>query len=421
MVMNPTTERQLNRVVVTGMGIVSPVGSTITSAWENIVNGVCGIRSISDYDASALPVTFRGAVSGFDSERYLTRKEARKMDAFIHYGLAAGIQAIEASGLDFSDEALAKRSGVFIGSGIGGLPGMLSGYKTFLEKGARWISPFYVPGNIINMISGNLSIRYGLKGPNLATATACASGTHSIAQAYRMIQHGDAEVMVTGGAEMAGNAMGIAGFAAAKALSTRNDSPEIASRPWDKDRDGFVLGDGAGVIVLETLANAQKRGATIYGEIIGIGMSGDAFHITAAHPQGDGAACCMKLALEDAGIAQQEVDYINAHGTSTPIGDLAETHAVKQVFGDYAYKLVMSSTKSMTGHTLGAAGGLEAIFTLLALNEQIIPPTLNLDTPSEGCDLDYCPQTARQSRINIAMSNSFGFGGTNGTLIFRRI
>lgn len=419
--MNPTTERQLNRVVVTGMGIVSPVGSSITSAWENIVNGVSGIRLISDYDASALPVTFRGSVSGFDPERYLMRKEIRKMDAFIHYGLAAGIEAIENSGLDFSDEALAEKSGVFIGSGIGGLPGMLSGYKTFLEKGARWVSPFYVPGNIINMISGNLSIRYGLKGPNLATATACASGTHSIAQAYRMIQHGDADIMITGGAEMAGNAMGIAGFAAAKALSTRNNSPETASRPWDKERDGFVLGDGAGVIVLETLANAQNRGATIYGEIIGMGMSGDAFHITAAHPQGDGAACCMKLALQDAGIDPQEIDYINAHGTSTPIGDLAETNAVKQVFGDYAYQLVMSSTKSMTGHALGAAGGLEAIFTLLTLNEQVIPPTLNLDTPSEDCDLDYCPQTARQSKLNIAMSNSFGFGGTNGTLIFRRI
>lgn len=419
--MNPTTTRCLHRVVVTGMGIVSPVGSTIASAWHNLTNAVSGIRPISDYDTSALPVTFRGAVSGFDPGSYLTPKEARKMDPFIHYGMAAGIQAIASSGLDFSDEALAAKSGVFIGSGIGGLPGMLSGYKTFLEKGARRISPFYVPSNIINMISGNLSIRYGLKGPNLATATACASGTHCIAQAYRMIQHGDAEVMITGGAEMAGNAMGIAGFAAAKALSTRNDSPESASRPWDKDRDGFVLGDGAGVIVLETLANARKRGAIVYGELIGMGMSGDAYHITATHPEGDGAACCMNLALQDAGIDPHEVDYINAHGTSTPIGDLAETKAVKQVFGDHAYRLVMSSTKSMTGHALGAAGGLEAIFTLLALNEQVIPPTLNLDTPDEDCDLDYCPQTARRAKLDIAMSNSFGFGGTNGTLIFRRI
>ena len=419
--MNPTTTRQLDRVVVTGMGIVSPVGSTIASAWENISNGISGIRSINDYDTSALPVTFRGAVSGFDIERYLSSKEARKMDAFIHYGMAAGIQAIESSGLDFSHEALCERSGICIGSGIGGLPGMLSGYKTFLEKGARRISPFYVPSNIINMISGNLSIRYGLKGPNLATATACASGSHCIAQAYRMIQHGDAEVMIAGGAEMAGNDMGIAGFAAAKALSTRNDSPESASRPWDKDRDGFVLGDGAGVLVLETLKNAQKRGATVYGEMIGMGMSGDAHHITAAHPEGDGAARCMKLAMQDAAIAPQEVDYINAHGTSTPIGDLAETRAVKQAFGDHAYRTVMSSTKSMTGHTLGAAGGLEAIFTLLALGEQVIPPTLNLDIPDPDCDLDYCPQTARQAKLDIAMSNSFGFGGTNATLIFRRI
>lgn len=419
--MSANTTRELQRVVVTGMGIVSPVGSTLTEAWQNISNGISGIRPISDYDASELPVRFRGAVSGFDVSAYLSAKEARKMDPFIHYGFAAAVDAINDSGLDFSDSALAERSGVIIGSGIGGLPGMLRGYQNFLAKGARRVSPFYVPSNIINMISGNLSIRYGLQGPNLAIATACASGTHSIAQAYRMLQIGDAEVMIAGGAEMAGNDMGIAGFAAAKALSTRNDAPKQASRPWDKDRDGFVLGDGAGVLVLETLSRAQARGAKIYGEIIGIGMSGDAYHITATHPDGNGAARCMRLALKDAGINPQEVDYINAHGTSTPIGDLAETHAIKQAFGDAAKTLVISSTKSMTGHALGAAGGLEAIFTLLSLHHQVVPPTINLNHPDEGCDLDYCANTARERQLNIAMSNSFGFGGTNGTLIFRRL
>lgn len=420
--MNHTTTHELNRVVVTGMGIVSPVGSDIESAWKNIVAGVSGIRPITDYDASALPVTFRGSVSGFDVSDYLSGKDARKMDTFIHYGMAAGIQAIADSGLDFAnDAALCERTGVFIGSGIGGLPGMLSGYKDFLEKGARRVSPFYVPSNIINMISGNLSIRYGLKGPNLATATACASGTHSIAQSYRMLQYGDADVMIAGGAEMAGNDMGIAAFAAAKALSRRNDDPEHASRPWDKDRDGFVLGDGAGVIVLETLAHAQQRGAKIYAEIIGMGMSGDAYHITASHPDGEGAARCMKIAMADAGVSPADIDYINAHGTSTPVGDAGETQAIKHAFGEEAYKTVISSTKSMTGHALGAAGGLEAIFSILALRDQVIPPTINLENPSEDCDLDYCPKEARQAKLNITMSNSFGFGGTNGTLIFRKV
>lgn len=419
--MSTTTSHELQRVVVTGMGIISPVGNDITTAWNNILNGVSGIRPITDYDASELPVRFRGSIENFNSEAYFNAKDARKMDTFIHYGMAASIQAIEDSGLDFSDETLGERTGVIIGSGIGGLPGMLSGYKEFLERGARRVSPFYVPSNIINMISGNISIRYGLKGPNLATTTACASATHSIAQAYRMIQHGEAEMMLAGGAEMAGNDMGIAAFAAAKALSTRNDSPLTASRPWDKERDGFVLGDGAGVLLLETLENAKKRGAKIYGEIIGMGMSGDAYHITASHPEGLGAARCMTLAMRDARISPEEVDYINAHGTSTPVGDLGETQAIKKALGNAAYQTVISSTKSMTGHALGAAGGLEAIFTLLALRDGKIPPTINLENPSEDCDLDYCPKTARDANLTIAMSNSFGFGGTNGTLIFRKI
>ena len=358
--MNEMTSRALNRVVVTGMGIISPVGSSVNSAWANILAGKSGVRPISDYDASALPVRFRANVIDFNSDEYFSAKEARKMDTFVHYGMAAGIQAIQDSGIDFAhNEALAERSGIIIGSGIGGLPGMLSGYKDFLDGGARRVSPFYVPANIINMISGNLSIRFGLKGPALATATACASATHSIAQAYRMIQLGDADVMVAGGAEMAGNDMGIAGFAAAKALST--------------------------------------------------------------HPEGNGAARCIRNALRDAQINPEQIDYINAHGTSTPIGDLAETQAIKQAMGDAAYRTVVSSTKSMTGHALGAAGGLEAVFTLLALRDGKIPPTINLDNPGEGCNLDYCPHTARDAALNIAMSNSFGFGGTNATLIFRRV
>lgn len=414
-------QRNIPRVVVTGMGIVSPVGSTIEGAWQNILAGQSGIRPIADYDASALPVRFRGNVIDFNAQRYFDKKDVRKMDSFVLYGMAAGIDAIEDSGLDFSDRALAERTGVIIGSGIGGLPGMLEGYKDFLEGGAKRVSPFYVPRNIINMIAGNLSIRYGLQGPNLATVTACASATHSIAQAVRMIQMGDVDVMVAGGAEMAGNDMGIAGFAAARALSTRNDAPEKASRPWDRDRDGFVLGDGAGVLVLESLERAQARGAKIYGEIIGIGMSADAYHMTAPLEDGSGAARCMTNALKDAGIAAEDVDYINAHGTSTPAGDVAETLAIKRAFGEHAYKLLVSSTKSMTGHALGAAGGLEAIFTLLALRDQIAPPTINLDNPDPDCDLDYVAHTARPHPINIALSNSFGFGGTNASLIFRKI
>ena len=386
-----TTHRAIPRVVVTGMGIVSPVGSSIASAWDNILAGKSGITPITDYDPSALPVRFRGSVQGFDLARYLDAKEARKMDSFIHYGYAAAVDAITDSGLDFSNNAtLRERTGIIIGSGIGGL------------------------------IAGNISIHYGITGATLATVTACASATHSIAQAYRMIQMGDADVIIAGGAESAGNDMGIAGFAAAKALSTRNDAPEQASRPWDKDRDGFVLGDGAGVIILESLPHALARGATIYGEIIGMGMSSDAHHMTAPLEDGSGAARCMTLALADAGITPEDVHYINAHGTSTPAGDIAETRAIKKAFGDHAYKLAVSSTKSMTGHTLGAAGGLEAIFTLLALRDQTAPPTINLDNPGEGCDLDYVPHQARPMLIDIALSNSFGFGGTNACIIFRR-
>ena len=415
-------QRNIPRVVVTGMGIVSPVGSSLELAWQNILAGKSGIRPITDYDASALPVRFRGNVADFDSARYFDKKELRKMDTFVLYGMAAGIDAISDSGLDFAaNPALGERTGIIIGSGIGGLPGMLEGYKDFLDYGAKRVSPFYVPRNLVNMVAGNLSIRYGLHGANLATTTACAAATHSIAQAVRMIQMGDADIMIAGGAEMAGNDMGIAGFAAAKALSTRNDDPQKASRPWDKDRDGFVLGDGAGVLVLETLEHAQARGAKIYGEIIGIGMSADAHHITTPLEDGSGAARCMVNALQDAGIAPEAVDYINAHGTSTPAGDVAETYAIKRAFGEHAYKLLVSSTKSMTGHALGAAGGLEAVFTLLAMRDQIAPPTINLDHPGEGCDLDYVPHTARAHPINIALSNSFGFGGTNASLIFRKL
>lgn len=420
--MQTTQTKTIPRVVVTGMGIVSPVGSTINTAWQAILNGQSGITPISDYDASQLSVRFRGAVQGFELSDYLDAKEARKMDLFIHYGMAAAIDAINDSGLNFKDdERLAERSGTIIGSGIGGLPGMLDGYKAFLERGARRVSPFYVPKNIINMISGNLSIRYGLKGANLSTVTACASATHSIAQAVRMIQMGDAEVMIAGGAEMAGNDMGIAGFAAAKALSTRNDNPQAASRPWDKDRDGFVLADGAGVIVLETLEHAHKRGATIYGEVIGIGMSADAYHMTAPLEDGSGAARCMSQALTDASINPEDVDYINAHGTSTPAGDIAETRAIEKTFGAHAKTVAVSSTKSMTGHALGAAGGLEAIFSLLALRDQVAPPTINLDNPDAGCTLNYVPHSAQARPINIVLSNSFGFGGTNGSLLFRKI
>ena len=418
---NSNIQKSLPRVVVTGLGLVSPVGSTVATAWANLLAGVSGIRPITDYDASAQPVRFRGSVLGFEPEKYFDVKEGRKMDTFIHYGLGAGMDAIADSGLDFSNPELAERTGVIIGSGIGGLPGMLEGYRDFMQNGPRRVSPFYVPRNIINMIGGNLSIKFGLRGPNLATSTACATGTHAIAQAYRMIQMGDADVMIAGGAEMAGNDMGIAGFAAAKALSTRNDEPEKASRPWDRDRDGFVLGDGAGVIVLERLDQARARGATIYGELVGVGWTADAYHMTAPLEDGSGASRCMLQALRDADLSPADVDYINAHGTSTPAGDKAETRAIKAALGKHAAAVAISSTKSMTGHALGAAGGLEAIFTLLALRDQIIPPTINLDIPDPECDLNYTPHKAVAQPLSVALSNSFGFGGTNGSLLFRRL
>jgi len=405
------------RVVITGLGMVSPVGGNVADAWANILAGKSGIAPITHFDVSDFSVRFGGSVKDFDVTDYVKAKDARKMAPFIHYGVAAGMQAIKDAGLEVTDEN-AERIGVSIGSGIGGLGGIEAGYAAFLKGGPRKISPFFVPSNIINMISGNLSIIYGMKGPNYAITTACATATHSIGDAARLIEYGDADVMIAGGAEMATSPTGLGGFAAARALSTRNDDPEAASRPWDKDRDGFVLSDGAGVVVLEEYEHAKARGAAIYAEVAGFGMSGDAYHMTSPSPGGEGAARCMVTALKNAGIDLREVDYINAHGTSTPAGDIGETDAVKAAFGEHAYKLAMSSTKSMTGHLLGAAGGIEAVFTVLAIRDQVAPPTINLDNPGEGCDLDYVPHTARAMKINVALSNSFGFGGTNGTLVF---
>ncbi len=408
------------RVVVTGLGIVSPVGNSVDEAWGNILAGKSGIGPITSFDASAFSVRFSGAVKDFDVEKYISKKEARKMDVFIHYGMAAAIQAIEDSGIEATEEN-AERIGVAIGSGIGGLPYIKEQHSNFLQKGVRRISPFFVPASIINMISGHVSIKYGFKGPNFAIVTACTTGTHNIGDAARMIQHGDADVMIAGGAEMATCSLGIGGFAAAKALSTRNDDPETASRPWDKDRDGFVLGDGAGVLVLEEYEHAKARGAKIYAEVAGFGMSGDAYHMTSPSKNGEGASRCMNNALRDAGLNTDQVNYINAHGTSTPAGDIAETQAVKGTFGEQAKKLVVSSTKSMTGHLLGAAGGIEAVFTALAVKDQVSPPTINIFNQDPECDLDYCANEAREMKIEAAMSNSFGFGGTNGTLILKKI
>lgn len=400
--------------------MVCPVGNTVSESWDNILAGKSGIAPLEHFDVSDFPVRFGGSIRDLDLEQYISKKDQRKMDPFIHYGMAAGIQAIEDCGLEVTDEN-ATRIGVAIGSGIGGLPGIEKGKEQIIKGGARKISPFFVPSNIINMISGNLSIRYGLKGPNFSIVTACTTGTHNIGDAYRIIQYGDADVMVAGGAEMATSPCGLAGFANAKALSTRNDSPETASRPWDQDRDGFVLSDGAGVIVLEEYEHAKKRGAKIYAEMIGYGMSGDAYHMTAPSENGEGASRCMNNAIKDAGINPEEVNYINAHGTSTPAGDIAETMAVKSTFADHAKDLVMSSTKSMIGHLLGAAGGVEAIYSILAIKDQVAPPTINLENPSEGCDLDYAANEAKPMDINICLSNSFGFGGTNGTVIFKRV
>jgi 3-oxoacyl-[acyl-carrier-protein] synthase II len=408
------------RVVITGLGIVSPLGIGLDLNWRNILAGKSGIGPITHFDASGFACTFAGEVKDFDPTRYLSEKEARKMDRFMQLGMAAGIEAFKDSGLQVTD-ANAERIGVHIGSGIGGLQTIENGTRTYIEKGQRRISPFYIPMTIINMVSGNLSIMFGLKGPNLAMVTACATATHAIGDAGRIIEYGDADVMVAGGTEAAVTPTGVAGFGNARALSTRNDDPATASRPWDKDRDGFVLGEGAGVVVLEEYEHAKQRGARIYCELSGFGMSGDAYHMTSPSEGGEGAARCMRAALRNAGLNADQIQYINAHGTSTLQGDKAETLAVKGVFGDYAYKLAMSSTKSMTGHLLGAAGGIEAIYTALALHHQIAPPTINIITPDPDCDLDYVPTTARPMNIDAALSNSFGFGGTNGTLVMRRL
>ncbi len=408
------------RVVVTGLGIVCPVGNTVSEAWSAILAGKSGIGRITHFDASPLASQIAGEVKNFDAGVYISPKEIRRMDRFIHLGMVAGIQAIRDSGLQISD-ANAPRIGVNIGSGIGGLPMIEDTHNDVLKGGPRKISPFFIPGTIINMISGNLSIMFGLKGPNLAMVTACTTSAHCIGEAGRLIEYGDCDVMVAGGAEATITMLAVGGFAAARALSTRNDDPATASRPWDKDRDGFVLGEGGGVLVLEELEHAKRRGATLYAELAGYGMSGDAYHMTAPQEDGEGAARCMTNALRNAGLNREDIDYVNAHGTSTPLGDIAETVAVKRCFGEHAKKLAISSTKSMTGHLLGAAGGVEAIFSVLAIRNQVAPPTANLFDQDPACDLDYVPNAARSMPIRAALSNSFGFGGTNGTLIFKRV
>ena len=408
------------RVVITGLGIISPVGNTVEQAWQNIVAGRSGIDRVTRFDVSSFPVQIAGEVKNFNVADYLPVKDARRMDTFIHYGMAAGIQAIKDAGLE-AHPTNAERIGVSIGSGIGGLPMIETTRDEFVASGVRKISPFFVPGSIINMVSGNLSIMYGFKGPNIALVSACSTGTHSIGDAARLIEYGDADIMVAGGTECTVSPLGLGGFCAARALSTRNDDPQTASRPWDKDRDGFVLGEGAGVMVLEEYEHAKARGARIYGELAGFGMSADANHMTAPCEDGEGAARCMAAALRNSRINLDEVHYLNAHGTSTPLGDVAETVAVKRAFGDHAYKMVMNSTKSMTGHLLGAAGGIEAVFSTLAIYHQISPPTINLFNQDEACDLDYCANTARKMKIDVAISNSFGFGGTNATVVMRRV
>jgi 3-oxoacyl-[acyl-carrier-protein] synthase II len=411
------------RVVITGLGIISPIGNTVPDAWTNVVAGKSGVTRITRFDASAFASQIAGEVKDFDVTNYLSVKDARRMDIFIHYGMAAAIQAVKDAGLgEIAGTNLdAERIGVNIGSGIGGLSMIENTHDTYHVGGPRKISPFFIPSTIINMIAGNLSIMFGFKGPNLAIVTACTTATHCIGDSARLIEYGDVDVMVAGGAESCVTPLAIGGFASARALSTRNDDPVTASRPWDKDRDGFVLGEGAGVLVLEEMEHAKRRGAKIYAELAGFGMSADAYHMTAPSEDGEGAARCMTNALRNAGIEAAGVDYINAHGTSTPLGDIAETIAVKRCFGEHAKKLVVNSTKSMTGHLLGAAGGVEAIFSALAVHHQISPPTINIFDQDPVCDLDYVPNTAREMKIDVAMSNSFGFGGTNGTLIFRKI
>lgn len=406
------------RVVITGLGIVSPVGNDIATAWDNIVNGRSGIGRITRFDPSGLTAQIAGEVKNFDVTQYIPSKEARQMDTFIHYGVAAGVQAWQDSGLEIT-EANADRVGVIVGSGIGGLPRIEETQTEYLERGARRISPFFVPASLINLISGQLSIRFGMRGPSYAVVSACTTGLHSIGDAARLIEYGDADVMLAGGAESTVSPLGIGGFAAMRALSLRNDDPETASRPWDRDRDGFVLGEGAGVLVLEEYEHARKRGARIYGEFAGYGMSSDAYHITA--PNREGPARGVQNALRNGGINADEISYVNAHGTSTPLGDKNETEALKLAFGDHARKLVINSTKSMTGHLLGAAGGIEAVFTTLAVYNQVSPPTINLFNQDPECDLDYCANQARELKIDVALSNSFGFGGTNGSMVVRKV
>ncbi|QJD71171.1 beta-ketoacyl-ACP synthase II [Marinobacterium sp. LSUCC0821] len=408
------------RVVVTGLGLLTPVGNTVESTWQSILAGKSGAAPIEHFDASNFTTRFSSSVKNFELEPYLNAKEGRKMDLFIQYGMVAAIQAVEDSGLEVTEEN-ATRIGCAIGSGIGGLPMIENTHDVLNASGPRRISPFFVPGSIINMIAGNLAIKYGFRGPNIAITTACTTGTHNIGHAMRMIQYGDADVMVAGGAEMATTPLGLGGFAAARALSTRNDDPKAASRPWDRDRDGFVLGDGAGMLVLESYEHAKARGAKIYCEISGFGMSDDAYHMTSPPEDGAGAALAMSNAVKDSGLNQDQINYINAHGTSTPAGDIAESNAAKKVLGSAAANVRMSSTKSMIGHLLGAAGAVEAAFCVLALRDQVAPPTINLDNPSEGCDLNYVAHNAQEAEIFAAISNSFGFGGTNGSLVFNKI
>ncbi len=411
----------MRRVVVTGLGMLSPLGNTPETTWENLLLGKSGISNIDHFDASEFTTKFAGLIKNFNAQDYMERKEAKKMDLFIQYGVAAGVQAFKDSGIEVTDEN-APRIGVAVGSGIGGLGLIEQNYEKMLKASSpRKLSPFFVPSTIINMISGHLSIMFGLQGPNIAITTACTSGVHNIGHAARMIAYGDADVMVAGGAEKASTTLGMGGFGAARALSRRNDDPQAASRPWDKDRDGFVLGDGAGVVVVEEYEHAKARGAKIYAELIGFGMSGDAYHMTSPPADGAGAARAMVNALNDAKIDTSKVGYINAHGTSTPTGDIAETNAVKSVFEDDAYKVLMGSTKSMTGHLLGAAGAIESIFSIQALMNNVVPPTINLDNPDEGCDLDYIAGTARDVKLDYVLCNSFGFGGTNGSLIFKKV
>ncbi|HSW04869.1 beta-ketoacyl-ACP synthase II [Aquabacterium sp.] len=410
------------RVVITGLGLISPVGNTVAEGWANLLAGRSGIAAIQRFDASAFACKFAGEVKGFQIEDYIPAKEARHMDSFIHFGLAAAIQAVQDAGLPTGDalnEQQAERIGCMVGSGIGGLPMIEQTHQDYTERGPRRISPFFVPASIINMISGHISIKYGFTGPNMAIVTACTTGLHCIGEAGRMIEYGDADVMIAGGAESTVSPLGIGGFAAARALSTRNDDPQTASRPWDKDRDGFVLGEGAGVMVVEEYEHAKRRGAKIYAELSGFGMGADAYHMTA--PNVDGPKRAMMAALRNARINAGDVQYLNAHGTSTPLGDLNETNAIKLAFGDHAKKLVVNSTKSMTGHLLGGAGGIESVFTALALHHQVSPPTINIFNQDPECDLDYCANTAREMRIDVAVKNNFGFGGTNGTLVLRRV